>query len=791
MTPFSEAPTRLKPSLLARFSARRALLVFALCILAGLATVTWLAKGRLEAARRLASTEARACGVSLEVQFNQTSGAVEALGILAKQGRGGLANSTRLQDALRRAQLGDLSRQGYDFALYIAPPTQQKPVVIVSHGLSSLEDTIQQQFRVQNFELRLALKPRGGWIDKTKVVLESLAVLLISAIVALSVNLLEGRRAIETELKEATQRLARETADRVQAQADCTRAKERVATGAAELKHAQLALEQAESKATQYQAQLDENIRTRTESLETLQAELKKTRATLQKTQEANVDIQERLDAATQAEKAATLASEQQIQGMQAEIADLQTRLEMLTRSAREAVETSAATVAQFHQSNRELEGRLIIAEQGQARARKLEELLQKAENELKRWQEAPTRKTQAALAGAVHSIPVETLGELPKVVSIVPALSVKEVASADIQGDSTGASPEGHKTLDPSDLHTPETANLPTSGEPTPEAARGTEVQSADVATLTEPSPVRKETKASRRKQTRRDDQLPLFDNEVLAVPPSNRRTAAVEARAVEVKELEIPTTKTSTPAPAPSSDPQETSTEQKGNKDLTEASEQAISSSVAVEVASVERLTPTEGFADAGDDSKHDLKLLRKFAEEQAKSPDRIRDALLQGDLTVAQKVVHAVKVAAHEIGASAVENAATALARACNEESDPSEIESVWDVLEKEMRDLVVTIRPVVLPKEDKPAPSRRLPPAPPVDPTQLRKAVNQILPLLAERDPGAKDCLKDNRTTFRSTFTPEAYVEFEQLVKSGGFDPALEQLRKAVRKHGIAL
>ena len=104
---------------------------------------------------------------------------------------------------------------------------------------------------------------------------------------------------------------------------------------------------------------------------------------------------------------------------------------------------------------------------------------------------------------------------------------------------------------------------------------------------------------------------------------------------------------------------------------------------------------------------------------------------------------------------------------------------------------MRELVATFKPVALPKEDKPAPSRRLPPAPPVDPTQLRKAVNLILPLLAERDPGAKDCLKDNRTTFRSTFTPEAYVEFEQLVKSGEFDPALEQLRKAVKKHGISL
>src|ERR1051326_9514042 len=57
------------------------------------------------------------------------------------------------------------------------------------------------------------------------------------------------------------------------------------------------------------------------------------------------------------------------------------------------------------------------------------------------------------------------------------------------------------------------------------------------------------------------------------------------------------------------------------------------------------------------------------------------------------------------------------------------------------------------------------SQRLRHAPTVEPAQLRKGCNQILPLLADRDPGAKDCLKDNRKIFRSTFTPEAYVKFE--------------------------
>ncbi len=73
--------------------------------------------------------------------------------------------------------------------------------------------------------------------------------------------------------------------------------------------------------------------------------------------------------------------------------------------------------------------------------------------------------------------------------------------------------------------------------------------------------------------------------------------------------------------------------------------------------------------------------------------------------------------------------------------------------------------------------------------PLNPSQLRKAVNQILPLLAGRDPGARDCLADNRAIFQSAFAPEAYAQFEQCIKKRDFDSAQEQLKKAAKKHGI--
>lgn len=69
-------------------------------------------------------------------------------------------------------------------------------------------------------------------------------------------------------------------------------------------------------------------------------------------------------------------------------------------------------------------------------------------------------------------------------------------------------------------------------------------------------------------------------------------------------------------------------------------------------------------------------------------------------------------------------------------------------------------------------------------------ELRKAVHQIVPLLADQDPGAVDCLKDNRATFRSAFTPEGFTHFQEVVKAGEYLAGLDHLRKAVKRHGIS-
>jgi hypothetical protein len=151
----------------------------------------------------------------------------------------------------------------------------------------------------------------------------------------------------------------------------------------------------------------------------------------------------------------------------------------------------------------------------------------------------------------------------------------------------------------------------------------------------------------------------------------------------------------------------------------------------------------------------------------------------------------MVETLQTAANDIGATAVESAAAALARAIQGQAEAGEIETLWADWEKAITDLITDLKPALKLKESKPKPARRLPAPPPLDQAQLRTAVNQIVPLLTDRDPGAKDCLKDNHATFRSAFTPSAYVEFEQLVKQDDFSAALEHLKSAAKRHGISV
>jgi HPt (histidine-containing phosphotransfer) domain-containing protein len=307
--------------------------------------------------------------------------------------------------------------------------------------------------------------------------------------------------------------------------------------------------------------------------------------------------------------------------------------------------------------------------------------------------------------------------------------------------------------------------------------------------------------------KKARRNNQMDLFGGDSAASETPARPAANVAAKESAAEKAALPGAEPAHPpaataleepvkptenaadkvpaqsaseSPAPKPPPDEQSV-------TPDAESRPASAGAAAALPVISGLATADGLARAYGNPKLYLKALRLFAEQQAGAPEKIRDALVQGNAPAAERIVQALKTAADNIGATAVHSAAATLARAIHEQSDPGEMEFLWAELEKTLSELAANLTPVLKSTEDKPAPARRLPAPPPVNPAQLRKAVSLMMPLLADADPGAKDCLRDNRATFRSAFTAEAYVEFEQLVKDGGFSAALEHLKKAAKKY----
>jgi sensor domain CHASE-containing protein/HPt (histidine-containing phosphotransfer) domain-containing protein len=725
---------------------------------------------------------------------------------------GFIAVSMPLPEALARARVDELWKQGYNYAFFAPASSQQKVVPIAARGAMSFQDAVQQPVRAQNLEFRLALRPRGGWVNATKVALESVGVLVISALLCLVANLL-GR-----------QGLANETAERSQTPKDGSGAKDSAAGAPAEFTLAELQdglkgtvrrapeinglaqtkLKQAELSERELQTRLDATVRAAEESARAKQAELEQARLALAQAQQAISELQGRLEAAASSESKTATAAQARLQQDQATIGDLTARMDGAKRSAKEAAEASAARLHQAEKRNRELTRRLLAAE---TRVTELSALLQKAQGDLKRLQIDSARSIAGpAPIGPVPSEPKEPRsGEaviLPVEGSTAsrPAIAVLaepvEQTSATILGEKLSPVPSESRgeplAVPPTTTGSKADSSAPpTSHEAPAEAGADRSV----------PRGKRKSARMPKREQVRGHDQIDLFEGQLEAAQtpanpaPNARAIASAENTRLPARGL-APTATASARRDVEDSaaDPVKQVTAQPPSEPQAPGAglgNPAATTTALLGLPVIEGLAATEGLARAGDNPKLYVKSLQHFVEQHTSAPEKIREALQQGDLAAAERMVQSLRTSASDIGASAVQSAAATMARTVHEPPDPVETESRWKELDKVVRDLVADLKPVLKPKEAKPAPARRMPAPPLVNPAQLRKAANEIVLLLAEQDPGAKDCLKANRTTFRSAFTAEAFEEFEQCVKTSDFGTALEQLKKAAKRYGISL
>jgi sensor domain CHASE-containing protein/HPt (histidine-containing phosphotransfer) domain-containing protein len=743
----------------------------------------------------------------------------------ARDGRdyfwGFVAVSMRLPEALARAGVDELWKQGYNYALFAPASAQQNAVTIAAHGALSFQDAVQQPVRAQNLEFRLALRPRDGWVNATRVALESVGVLVVSGVLCLVLNLLESRRpAFETTEPRRTQKDrsgGKDGAAGAQAEFTLAELQERLegtVRRASETNDiVQTKLKQAELKARELQTRLDATVRAAEEAAQAKQAELEQGRRALAQAQQAISELQGRVQAAVSAESKTAAAAQARLQQDQAIVADLKTRLDATKRSAKEASEASMVRLNQAEKRNRELTGRLLAAE---TRDTELSALLQKAQGDLKLLQNDSASGAGVRTAAPIGPVPSEPkeIGAGEAVMSPVelsaalsPAIDVLaepvEPSSATVVGEKLGPIPSEsrveHLAATPAPLAVPPTTTTSkanSSAHPMSHEARAEAGAHPSV-----PRAKRKSARMAKREQVPRHDQIDLFEGQLEAgqtpAKPAPNAPAKASAEDTRLPVLELaPASAASVPqaleesvggpvnqvTAQPQSEPQAVGAGLANHSETTPA---------VLDLPVIEGLAATDGLARAGDNPKLYSKALQHFVEQHASAPEAIREALRQGDLAGAQRMVQSLRTSAGDIGASAVQSAAAALARTVHEPPDPVETESRWEELEKVVRDLVADLKPALKPKEGKPVPTRRMPAPPPVNPAQLRKAANEILPLLVDQDPGAKDCLKANRATFRSAFTVEAYEEFEQCIKRSDFGTALEQLKKAAKKQGISL
>lgn len=533
------------------------------------------------------------------------------------------------------------------------------------------------------------------------------------------------------------------------------------------------------------------------ESLAAAQKEADELKLNLGKVEQASAE-----QAAAAASALAALQQE-----YQASNTNLQTRLSNATRKAREASEASAASLQEAEEQIRSLRERLALTEQSESRLAGL--------NSDNRNQ--PT-------AELAHT-PFTEAPDMPSPEPLEPA-KPPEVAQAT---EPTAWEPEASVEPEPEpNPAVPAAAapNLELASEPKPEP-EGAPTEASDPEPSTEvqasiepPAPVPSVEESAA--PPFRPVAEPNHQEPVTPTSP-NEITLPPEAQPTTTPPSTIPAPDPD-PVPAPPSKPARTRRKTEPSTpqmDLFGAAkpetvkpaeiaepqielfEQPLAKSeiVSTAEASIEPASQSTPAPDTHSDPPWDPApaSTELFASEaaakdtsQTQSLEKIRSLLEEGDWVNAHKLSQKIKSEVRELNSGSVNSAAAALVKAIHDQADPAEIETIWQGLSAALKDPAETSEGVT---EDKAAGAKlnraRAPAPHPAHPGLIKKAASQILPLLADADPGAQDCFADHRETFQTAFTPEAFEEFAGAIQTGQFAHALEQLKKVTRKLGISI
>ena len=196
---------------------------------------------------------------------------------------------------------------------------------------------------------------------------------------------------------------------------------------------------------------------------------------------------------------------------------------------------------------------------------------------------------------------------------------------------------------------------------------------------------------------------------------------------------------------------------------------------------IPQVEGIDTADGLRRVGGNAKLYLSLLEQFLESQADAADKIRESIQKGAKQDAERFAHTVKGVAGNIGARGVQAVAGELEKAIRSGLAATQIETLRETFARELAHLTGGLAAVVGKREDESSA-----PQIPVDPAQVKPAVDRMSKLLGDSDAAAIEFLNKEEHIFHSLFKPDKYRRFSKLVSSYAFDEALEALNAAPGK-----
>ncbi len=212
-------------------------------------------------------------------------------------------------------------------------------------------------------------------------------------------------------------------------------------------------------------------------------------------------------------------------------------------------------------------------------------------------------------------------------------------------------------------------------------------------------------------------------------------------------------------------------------------------LAETTTVRLPKIARLDINAGLSHVAGNEALYLRLLRKFADDQADVATRLRKAIDHNDHDKAERLAHTLKGLAGNLGAKDVSSRAAYLEDALRSQAAPREkIESSLGDLSQHLEALLADLRntiPALQAHENENATPAQ------VDEQVLRERLQTLLALVAAGDGDAIDVFERSSKLFQSVLSGADYATLCDAFNTFAFDKAQRCLENLANDRGIAL